>query len=90
MRRDLLRDPSEQPILAATFLVILAVFLLAAAPTLCLLPLGAILLVAVAFQMNQAHHRAIVQNALRVSGQTAPELAQLAAECGKSLKLRAV
>ncbi|MFZ3079700.1 MAG: M48 family metallopeptidase [Bellilinea sp.] len=85
MRLEILRDPSEQPILVATLLVILAVFLLAAAPTLCLLPLGVILLVIVAFQMNQAHHRAIIQNALRVSSQTAPELAQLAAECGKTL-----
>ena len=85
MHRDLLRDPSEQPILVGTFLVILAVFLLAAAPTLCLLPLGSILLVLAAFQMNQAHHRAIVQNALRISSQTAPDLAQLAAECGKTL-----
>lgn len=85
MRKDMLRDPSEQPILAVTLLVILAVILLAAAPTLCLLPLGTILLVFAAFQMNQAHHRAIVQNALRVSSQTAPELAQLAAECGKTL-----
>ena len=85
MRRDLLRDPSEQAILVVTLLVILAVFVLAAAPTLCLLPLGAVLMVVVAFQMNQAHHREIVRNAQRVSRQTAPDLAQLAAECGQTL-----
>ena len=85
MRLDLLRDPSEQPILLVTLLVIAAVFVLTAAPTLCLLPLGAVLIVVVAFQMNQMHHREIVQNALRVTAQSAPDLAQLAAECGQTL-----
>jgi len=85
MRLNWLRDPSEQPILIVTMLIIAAVFVLAAAPTLCLLPLGAVLVVVVAFQMNQAHHREIVQNALRVTRQSAPDLAQLAAECGQTL-----
>ena len=86
MRHDLLRDPSEQPILLVTLLLIAAVFALAAAPTLCLLPLGAVVIVVIAFQMNQAHHRDIVQNALRVTAQSAPDLAQLAAECGQTLQ----
>jgi Zn-dependent protease with chaperone function len=86
MRLNWLRDPSEQPILLVTLLLIGAVFLLAAAPTLCLLPLGAVVIVVIAFQMNQMHHREIVQNALRVTAQSAPDLAQLAAECGQTLQ----
>lgn len=86
MRLNYLRDPSEQPILLVTLLLIAAVFLLAAAPTLCLLPLGAVVIVVIAFQMNQMHHREIVQNALRVTAHSAPDLAQLAAECGQTLQ----
>lgn len=86
MRRDLLRDPSEQPILWVTLLVIAVVFVLVAAPTLCLVPLAAVVMIVIAFQMNQAHHRQIMQSALRVNRQTVPELAELAAECGQTLQ----
>lgn len=86
MRRGLLRDPSEQPILWLTLVVIAAVFVFVAAPTLCLVPLAAVVMIVIAFQVNQAHHRQIMQSALRVTGQTAPDLAQLAGECGQTLQ----
>lgn len=86
MRLNLLRDPSESPILALTILLIVAVFVLLAAPSLCLLPLGAIVMVVLAYQMNQAHHNQIMRSATRVTAQSAPGLAQLAAECGQTLK----
>ncbi len=85
MRISLLRDPSEQPILIVTLLVILVVFVLVAGPSLCLVPLGAVLIVVLAYQMNQAHHREIMRSATRITSQSAPSLARLAAECGQTL-----
>lgn len=85
MRANLLRDPSEQPILWITIILILVVFVLLAGPSLCLVPIGAIILIAFSYQMNQVHHRDIMRSATRVTGQSAPSLARLAAECGQTL-----
>lgn len=85
MRLDLLRDPSEQPILMFTLLVILVLLVLLAGLSLCLLPLAMIVVAVIAYYMNKGHHAEIISRATQVTHQTAPALAKVAAECGQKL-----
>lgn len=57
MHLNLLRDPSEQPILAVTVLAILILLVLMAGLSLCLLPLGIILFVVIAYFFKQKPSR---------------------------------
>lgn len=80
------RYPGEQAILWLTLAAILAVTALTAAPTICLSPLIIALFIGLAYWMNMAHHREIVQSAIAVTRQTAPELFSLAQECARRLR----
>lgn len=85
MRLNNLRDPSEQPILIGTLLVILVLLAILAGLSLCLLPLGVIVVFIISYFINKAHHQEIMSRAMQVTGQSAPNLANLAAECGLKL-----
>lgn len=85
MNLNNLRDPSEQPILVGTIAVILVLFALMAWLSLCLLPLGIIIFVVIAYFLNKAHLQQIMSRATLVTAQSAPNLAKLAAECGLTL-----
>lgn len=85
MRLNLLRDPSEQPILAVTVLAIHILLVLMAGLSLCLLPLGIIIFVVIAYFLNKSHHAELIGRATQVTAQSAPNLAKLAAESGLKL-----
>jgi len=80
------RYPNEQLILFATIGLMLLVAAFAAIPTFCLAPLGVVVLVAMAYQLNQQHHRALMANALPVSRQRTPQLAAIVEECVQRLR----
>ena len=80
------RYPGEQLILAATLGVLFIVILLSAAPTICLLPLAVLVFTALAYQMNNAHHRELMQHAFAVTPKSAPELARIAQDCADRLR----
>ncbi len=80
------RYPGEQAILWLTLVAVLAVTAITAAPTICISPLIVALFVGLAYWMNLAHHREIVQSAHAVTRQTAPELFTLAQECARRLR----
>lgn len=80
------RYPGETVILTLTIILVLAVVLIAAAPTICLLPLAMLVFTGLAYQMNQSHHRELIQHAEKVTPQSAPQLAALAQQCADRLR----
>ncbi len=80
------RYPGEQAILWVTVLVLFAVTLITAAPTICILPLVVLVFVGMAYILNRSHHIEIMQSASPVTRQNSAELFDLAQECAKRLR----
>lgn len=80
------RYPGEQGILWLTLMLLLAVTAITAAPTLCISPLIIALFVGLAYWLNLAHHREIVESAHAVTRQTSPNLFELAQDCARRLR----
>jgi len=80
------RYPGEQTILWLTLGALLVLTALTAAPTICISPLIIALFIGLAYYMNMAHHRQIVQSAHAITRQTAPELYELAQDCARRLR----
>jgi len=80
------RYPNEQLILFFTLLVILVVGIVTAGATLCLLPVFVIIASLIAYQMNMRQHAALMQRAMHVTQERAPELYQLAKDCARRIK----
>jgi Zn-dependent protease with chaperone function len=74
------RHPSEQPILAVTFLLVLAVIAFSITVTLCTSALFVGGLVLLAYQMNASHHHSLMQHATPIHAESAPRLAALVGE----------
>ena len=79
------RYPGEEAVLAVTALVILAVLLLTAGATICIVPLVVLLFVVLAYQTNRAHHSQIIRSGHHIDQNTSPGLAALSAECARRL-----
>lgn len=84
------RYPGEQFILSVTVLLLGVVLVLTAAPTLCLVPLLALVFIAITYQSSQSHHRELMQRGTLVSPERTPQLAALAEECVRRLQPGAV
>ncbi len=84
------RYPGEQAILMLTVVLVLGVLALTALPTLCLVPLAALVFVAITYQSSRAHHRQLLTKGTLVSEQRTPRLAALALECVRRLRPGAV
>lgn len=81
-----IRHPSESPIFALTVIIVGAILLFSAGATICLLPLFLGVVVFMAYSMNKAQTRALVQGALPVTPASAPALSQLIEECARRLR----
>ncbi len=84
------RHPGETPALIVSVLIIGGLTLLAAGVTLCLVPLGMVIILGLAYQANVSHHRALMASALRVDERSAPALAALRDRCVRRLRAQAV
>ena len=84
------RYPGEQAILMVTVVLVGAVLVLSALPTMCLVPIAALVFIAITYQSSQAHHRQLLNSGTLVSPQHTPRLAQLALECVQRLRPGAV
>jgi Zn-dependent protease with chaperone function len=80
------RYPSEIPILTLTMAVVGGVFLLSAGLTVCLAPLLLGVVVLIAYLANKSHTRALIQQAVPVSAESTPALAQVTRFCLARLK----
>lgn len=80
------RHPDEQPALFFTGFVIVLILAFSAIPTLCIAPLVTVVFIAVAYQMNKAHHRGLLRNGVKVTTQNAPQLAQISMDCQARLQ----
>lgn len=80
------RYPTEHFILLVTVFAIAILLALSAVPTICVLPLFALLFIAISYQLSNSQHRQIVQAGTPVSWERTPELARLAQECMQKLK----
>ncbi|MEA4908616.1 MAG: M48 family metallopeptidase [Anaerolineaceae bacterium] len=80
------RYPTETLTLVLTIGLLLVAAALVAGPTLCLAPLLVVGLVVLAYQMNQGHHRALMQQAVAVTRHGTPQAAALAQQCVNRLR----
>jgi Zn-dependent protease with chaperone function len=67
MRTTAYRADEEYPILFLTVLILGGIALLTAGATICLAPLLAIIALVIAYQVNQSNHKALINQAYRVS-----------------------
>lgn len=84
------RYPPELPILALTIFVIGVVVLFSAGLTICLVPLFFGAVVVFAYFMNQAHNRALMEQATAVTPQNVPVLAAIVQDCVNRVRPGAV
>ncbi len=84
------RYPSEVPILTLTLIVLGAVMLFGAGLTICLVPLFFGVVAIFAYAMNQAHNRALIEQATAVTPQNAPQLAAIVQDCVNRVRPSAV
>ncbi len=80
------RYPSEHFILLVTVFVITGLLAISAVPTLCAVPLFALIFIAISYMLSQSQHRSIVRNGIPVSWERTPQLAGLAQDCARILK----
>ncbi len=81
-----LRYPSEGPILFVTLLSLGVILLFGGGATICMLPLLVGVVVAMAYFANAAQTRALVDQAVPVTPQRAPELSRVVQECVNTLR----
>lgn len=84
------RYPSEVPILTLTLIVLGAVMLFGAGLTVCLVPLVFGVVAIFAYAMNQAHNRALIEQATAVTPHNAPQLAAIVQDCVNRVRPSAV
>lgn len=84
------RHPNETPALILSVLLVGGITLVAAGFTLCLVPLGMLIVLGLAYQANVAHHRALMASALRVDEHNAPPLDALRDRCVRRLRAKPV
>jgi Zn-dependent protease with chaperone function len=80
------RYPNELWILTGSITLVLAVIIIAGGATLCLAPLLFFVFVLIAYWLNRSHHNSLMQEALLVNRQDAPELANLIQTCLNRLR----
>jgi Zn-dependent protease with chaperone function len=80
------RYPEEQGIFAITIILLLALALLTAGATLCLVPLVALVLIAISYWMTQANHKALLEQGIPVTPERTPQAAAMARECRHKLQ----
>jgi len=80
------RYPSEHLILLATVFVISVLLAISAAPTVCALPLVALLFIVVSYRLSKSQLAQIVQTGTPFSWDHTPELEKLAQDCVQKLK----
>ncbi len=80
------RYPSEHFILLLTVFLITGLLALSAVPTLCLVPLVALVFIAISYQLSQAQYRSLLRGGIPVTWEKTPQLAGLAQECVDKLK----
>jgi Zn-dependent protease with chaperone function len=84
------RYPYEQLVLGLTLVVIAAVTLIFAGPTLCVLPLLMALFVLLSYRMTRLQHQQLLSQGEPVGNDHHPNLAVLAGECMQRLQVRGV
>ena len=80
------RYPNEQFILALTLFLVIIVIAVSAAATLCSSALFVMLMLAISYVMNRAHHNELIEKAYPVTSETEPELADLEKSCARRLQ----
>jgi Zn-dependent protease with chaperone function len=81
MRITSYRYPNEEWILTGTVLLVLAVAVLAAGVSFCLVPVFFLVFVLIAYWMNRANHNALMQSGHPVSPEHTPNLARIQQAC---------
>ncbi|HEY3344696.1 MAG TPA: M48 family metallopeptidase [Anaerolineaceae bacterium] len=84
------RYPNEQIILWLTVLLVLAVIAISATVTLCASAVFVLVIAAISYFSIRSHHQALLSQALPVTDQTTPELAELAQQCAIRLQPKRV
>jgi Zn-dependent protease with chaperone function len=80
------RYPTEHLILLGTVFVITILLAITAVPTVCAIPLFALLFIAISYQISKSQYRQIVRAGTPISWEQTPELAKLAQACVQKLK----
>jgi Zn-dependent protease with chaperone function len=80
------RYPNENIILALTLLLVFAVIAVTAVATLCGSVLFVLVMLAISFLLNRAHHNRLIQSARPVTPQTEAALAGLVGDCALRLQ----
>jgi Zn-dependent protease with chaperone function len=80
------RYPSEHIILALTLFLVFSVIAVTAVATLCGSVLFVLIMLAISFLLNRAHHNELIQRARPVTPQTEPALANLVGGCAARLQ----
>jgi Zn-dependent protease with chaperone function len=81
MRITSYRYPNEEWILAGTVVLVLAVAVLAAGVSFCLVPIFFLVFVLIAYWMNRANHNSLMQSGQPVSPERTPNLARIQQAC---------
>ena len=84
------RYPYEYLILLLTFMVVLAVIAFTAAATVCGSAIFVPIIVIIGYLASRSRHHSLLENATRVTAQTAPELAPLINDCSIRLQVEPV
>jgi Zn-dependent protease with chaperone function len=85
MKTTAYRIDNEGWILAVTLIVLVIAGIIAAGPTLCIAPILVLLMIGLAYAMNQSSHHDLLRRAKKVSPQTSPQLNLLVHECQERL-----
>ncbi len=80
------RVPNEPVVLGITLVLVLGLLIVSATVTMCASGLFAVALVALAYEMNRSHHRALLRYAHPVTDQSSPALAALAESTARRLQ----
>lgn len=80
------RYPGEQIIFLVTIALLLGILALTALPTLCLVPLAALVFFAMIYSSSQAHFREVARTGIAITRERAPQLADLVETCIRRLR----
>lgn len=81
MKTTAYRRDDESWILTTTLVVLAAAGLIAAGPTLCIAPVLILIMIGMAYFMNQSAHASLLRSAKQVTPQTSPPLYALVKDC---------
>jgi len=81
MKTTAYRRDDEIWILTTTLVVLAAAGLITAGPTLCIAPVLILIMIGMAYAMNQSAHASLLRSAKQVTPQTNPPLYALVKDC---------